>query len=120
MEEVSDASASERNGLHSQYLSDQIQAAGSSQPASRLSTDVETATEGSTISSASTFTQLLRDYSIRFWDPLVCCKIRKRCTYWSQTSFAIDSIQLLHAINSLHVSIARRIAERRFVKICVK
>lgn len=29
-------------------------------------------------STVSTFTQFLRDYSLRFWDPVVCCKLRKR------------------------------------------
>ncbi len=29
--------------------------------------------------SVSTFTQFLRDYTLRFWDPVVCVKLRKRC-----------------------------------------
>lgn len=86
MEELPDDS--NRNGLQNQYLSDQMQAAGSSRPSSRRSTDVETATGYSTSSSASTFTQLLRDYTIRFWDPEVCIKLRKRCASSNETSLA--------------------------------
>lgn len=85
MQYRSDDDTNGHNGLHGQYLSDQIQVAGSSRPR----TEVDTATEGSTVSSASTFTQLLRDYSIRFWDPLICCKLRKRTP---RLTFGIDGL----------------------------
>lgn len=49
----------------------------------------DTVSESSVCSSASTYTRILQNYSIRFWDPTVCCKLRKRTP---QLTFGINGL----------------------------
>ena len=48
--------------------------------------------------SVSTFTQFLRDYSLRFWDPIVCCKLRKRYVHRPKSARSHATCALLQCM----------------------
>lgn len=89
MTECEAVSSDGSSGLHGQYLSDQIQAAGTSRPSTDGWIEAETATEASSVSNVSTYTRIMQNYSIRFWDPSVCCKLRKRTP---RLTYGIDGL----------------------------